>query len=78
MSKEGHPKPDSKRPWLERIVEAEKAHGSLDDAETELRELREIQAHREWVIDGLRAHIGNTETDLERALERGSGLEERL
>ena len=78
MSKEGHPKPDSKRPWLERIAEPEKAHGSLDDAETELRELREIQAHREWVIDGLRAHIGNTEADLERALERGSGLEEHV
>jgi SAM-dependent methyltransferase len=40
-----------------------------------LEELAEIKAHREWVIEGLRAHVANLEADLARATERVGELE---
>ncbi|RIL07892.1 MAG: hypothetical protein DCC71_01435 [Proteobacteria bacterium] len=41
----------------------------------ELDRLSEIQAHREWVIEGLRAHVRNIEHDLELARHRVEELE---
>jgi SAM-dependent methyltransferase len=38
--------------------------------------LVEVQAHREWVIEGLRAHVANLEAELARLRERVRGLEE--
>lgn len=40
-----------------------------------LETLSEIKAHREWVIDGLRAHVANVESDLARAGARVQELE---
>jgi SAM-dependent methyltransferase len=46
-----------------------------DAIHAELDRLTEIQAHREWVIEGLRAHVCNIEHDLERARHRVEELE---
>lgn len=43
-----------------------------------LESLTEIQAHREWVIDGLRAHVANLEADLARAMDRIRELEKHV
>jgi SAM-dependent methyltransferase len=43
-----------------------------------LQTLTEIQAHREWVIDGLRAHVANLEADLARALGRIAELQKHV
>ena len=50
--------------------------GSPEETRAALDNLAEIQAHREWVIDGLREHVANLEAELRRALERIAGLEE--
>jgi SAM-dependent methyltransferase len=43
-----------------------------------LEELAEIKAHREWVIEGLRAHVENLAVDLARATERVGELERHV
>jgi SAM-dependent methyltransferase/uncharacterized coiled-coil protein SlyX len=66
---------DEERPWLTRIVAPEKPPTTWEEAGAELEELREIQAHREWVIDGLREHVANLQADLARAKQRVDRLE---
>jgi SAM-dependent methyltransferase len=46
-----------------------------DETLAVLDRLTEIHAHRDWVIEGLRAHVANIEHDLARALERVAELE---
>jgi SAM-dependent methyltransferase len=46
-----------------------------EDTFAALDRLTEIQAHREWVIEGLRAHVANIEHDLDRARARVDELE---
>lgn len=67
---------EEERPWLARIVAPEKPPTTWEEAGGELEKLREIQAHREWVIDGLREHVANLEADLARAQQRVDRLEE--
>jgi SAM-dependent methyltransferase len=50
--------------------------GTPEQTRAVLDQLAEIQAHREWVIDGLREHVANLEAELRRARERIAGLEE--
>lgn len=51
------------RPWLMKLTAVELPE-SLGEALQQIRQLMEIQAHRDWVIEGLRAHITNLESDL--------------
>lgn len=62
------------RPWrarMEPVVVPE----TREESFSQLDRLTEIQAHREWVIDGLRAHVANIEHDFERARARVEELE---
>ena len=62
------------RPWRERMEPAE-VPPTPEGIRARLEHLTEIQAHREWVIDGLRAHVRNIEHDLELARQRVEELD---
>lgn len=66
---------DPERPWADRIAAPDSPPSSLEEAQVELEKLREVQAHREWVIDGLREHVANIEGNLSTAQQRIAGLE---
>jgi SAM-dependent methyltransferase len=85
-------KGEEDRPWRSRILEPVRVPATKKATLELLETLTEIQAHREWVIDGLRAHVANLEqrlsevdlhaSNLERELEgvqaHAANLEERL
>lgn len=62
------------RPWRSRM-EPVVLPATPEETLEALHRLTEIHAHRDWVIEGLRAHVANIESDLARALERVSELE---
>lgn len=69
--------PEDERPWRDRMLPVELPE-TPEATRQALQTLAEIQAHREWVIDGLRAHVANLEADLERARGRVCELEKHV
>ncbi|MCA9509348.1 MAG: methyltransferase domain-containing protein [Myxococcota bacterium] len=63
------------KPWRARIEPLESEPRDLAAALAEIDVLLEIRAHREWVVEGLRAHVANVEGLLGEARERVDGLE---
>jgi len=62
------------RPWRERMEPVE-IPSTSEAIRARLEHLSEIQAHREWVIDGLRVHIENLQHDLGLARHRVDELD---
>ena len=63
---------------MSRITQPAQLRATPEENLAALENLTEIQAHREWVIDGLRAHVANLEATLQRLEEHTDNLEREL
>lgn len=76
MADDSHDSHD--KPWQRRIEPLDREPGDLREALAEIATLLEVRAHRDWVIEGLRAHVANIEDLLERATGRVAALEDHV
>ena len=72
------PKQRDGEEWRSRLDPEAELPADVEAARDEIRRLREIEAHRDWVIEGLREHVGNLESTRAEADRHIAALSKEL